>query len=490
MRHLLQLFAALIAFAGVAPTLAQTPYPAINTAAGILAAQLQIDADCRLGNAPQVGIWPLQGDDLPIEEASAVGFYETVYAALNATRPDCVTFVDGAGGSGAIRFFMPVGSGGEARARVDEAFRNVDFIVSLDIFDRGGRIQADLKLTDASGATVAAPPAFDVPDDFVVTSCAAGAIPITRAVRTAGRSLLERAPDLTGLVDQGGRFANTEETPGFTSYFTPLMIDALTEQATDVLSGRSLRLADASELGQDGVYAFSYRYWPCGDGTATEISAKLRTVDGKTASWRGKVRLDRVPGWIDVFPAGAGPEPVVESDPVPAPETDPETAETDPEPAPETDKAPQPVPVDRPVPEPKPVPAPGSAYALRFTPETANVGDVASIVAEVAEGCDPFFLDLTEAGAGQVVPLDVFVVETLAGGGTRYRVDTTTPSGLKITPEDAKGVHYVGYVCTPGGAFPDTALLKEIHAGFAGGTLARTDPAEGPVFRFARYTIR
>ena len=116
--------------------------------------------------------------------------------------------------------------------------------------------------------------------------------------------------------------------------------------------------------------------------------------------------------------------------------------------------------------------------------------DVVSIVADVAEGCEPVFLDLTEAGAGQVVPLDVFVVEPGTDNGTRYRVDTSTPVGLRITPEDTKGVHYVGYVCTADGSFPETDLLKEIHGGLAGGTLRRTDPAAGPVFWFERYEIR
>lgn len=471
MRNLLQLIAALLAFAVAAPALAQTPYPAVNAAARSLSTQLLVYAGCQLGRAPEVGIWPLQGDGLPLEDAGAVAFYETVYAALNATKPDCVTFVDGAGGSGAIRYFMLVGTGGEARARVDAAFREVDFIVSLDIFDRGGRIQADLKLTDTNGATVAAPPAFDVPDDFVATSCAAGAIPLSRAVRTAARSLLERAPDLTGLVDRGGRFADTDETPGFTSYFGRLMVDGLTEQASDVLSGRSVRITDEEALGEPGVYGFSFQYWPCSDGSATEVSAKLRTVDGKTATWRGMVKLDRLPGWIDVFPPE--PEPVAAPRPEPAGE-----AGTAPEPARKT------------VSEPRPVPEPRAFWSLSFAPRTANVGDVVSIVADIAEGCEPFFLDLTEAGAGQVVPLDVFVVEPRIDGGQNYRVDTSTPVGLKITPEDTKGVHYVGYVCTPGGAMPETALLREIHAGLTKGLMRRTDRAEGPVFWFERYVIR
>ena len=495
MRNLLKLIAALVAFAGAAPANAQTPYPAINASARIVSAQLLVYAGCQKGNAPEVGIWPLQGDDLPIEDASAEAFYETLFAALNATKPDCVTFVDGAGGSGAIRYFMLAGTGGEARARVDEAFREVEFIVTLDIFDRGGRIQADLKLTDADGATVAAPPAFDLPDDFVATSCAAGAIPMNRAVRTAARSLLERAPDLAALIDGGGRFADTDETPGFTAYFSRLMVDALTEEASDVLSGRSVRLTDETALGGDGVYTFSYQYWPCGDGTATEVSAKLRKEDGQTASWRGKVRLDRVPGWIDIFPAGAAPEQAVDPGDVPADEP---VVESDPEPAPADDPGPvasgdprpQPQPVPRTELDPRPVPTPRAFYALSFTPRSAVVGDVVSIVADVAEGCEPVFLDLTEAGAGQVVPLDVFVVEPGTDNGTRYRVDTSTPVGLRITPEDTKGVHYVGYVCTADGSFPETDLLKEIHGGLAGGTLRRTDPAAGPVFWFERYEIR
>lgn len=477
MRNVLQLIAALVAFTVATPAGAQTPYPAVNEAARIVSTQLLIYAGCQLGRAPEVGIWPLKGDTLPVEDAGAVAFYETVFSALNETKPDCVTFVDGAGGSGAIRYFMLVGTGGDARARVDEAFRGVDFIVTLDIFDRGGRIQADLKLTDANGATVAAPPAFDVPDDFVATSCAAGAIPLNRAVRTAARSLLERAPDLAGLVDHGGRFADTDETPGFTSYFGRLMVDALTEHGSDVLSGRSVRIAEESALGEPGIYGFSFRYWPCSDGAATEISAKLRTADGKTATWRGMVRLDRLPGWIDVFP----PEP----EPVAAPLAEPE-AETSPSPAPTE----EPVQEPRPVPEPQPVPEPRAFWSLSFSPRTADVGDVVSITADIADGCAPLFLDLTEAGAGQVVPLDVFVVEPRSDGGAHYRVDTSTPTGLRITPEDTKGVHFVGYVCTADGAMPDTALLREIHGGLTKGVLRRTDPTAGPVFWFERYVIR
>lgn len=157
MRTLLKLIATLIALAAGAPGMAQTPYPAINDAARIVAQELRVFAGCYRGETPEVGIWPLRGDDLPIPDTAAVAFYEAVFAAINATRPDCVTFVDGAGGSDVIRYFLLTGDGAEARARVDEAFRGVDFIVALDVFDRGGRIQATLKLSKADGATIAAP---------------------------------------------------------------------------------------------------------------------------------------------------------------------------------------------------------------------------------------------------------------------------------------------------------------------------------------------
>ena len=481
MRNFLQLIAILLALVTGLPALSQTAYPGINAAARVVATELRVFAGCQLGRAPEVGIWPLKGDNLPISDASAVAFYETVFAALNATKPDCATFVDGAGGSGVIRYFILTGDGSEARQRVDAAFRDVEFILTLDIFDRGGRIQADLKLTNANGGTVAAPPAFDVSDDFVTTSCVTGAIPLNRAVRTAARTMLEKAPDLATVVDQGGRFADTDETPSFTSYFGRRMIDELTEHAADLLTGRSVRLADGDALGQPGAYAFSYRYWPCSDGSATEVSAKLRAADGKTASWRGKVRLDRVPGWIDVFPPT--PEPESEAEP----ESDPEP-ETDPDPEPGSDPQPRPEPV--PGSDPQPRPEPTLFWSLSFAPRTTNVGDVVSIVADIAAGCEPFFLDLTEAGAGQVVPIDVFEVDSRPDGGRHFRVDTSTPVGLRITDADTKGPHFVGYICTPDGAFPQTALLKEIHAGLLDGAMRRTDPDDGPVFWFERYVIR
>ena len=481
MRKLLKLMTIPFVSATASPTLAQTAYPAINEAARIVSQELRVYASCHLGKTPEVGIWPLKGDALPIADASAVAFYETVFAALNATKPDCVTFVDGAGASGVIRYFIQVGDGAEARRRIDEAFRGATYTVSLDVFDRGGRVQADLKIADAAGATIAAPPAFDVPDDFVGTSCAAGAVPLNRAVRTAARSLIERAPELSGLVDQAGRFADTDEAPSFTSYFGRLMIDALTAQASDVLAGRSVRLAGEDALGEPGTYAFSFRYWPCGDGTATEISAQLRALDGTTATWRGMVRLDRVPGWIEVFPAE--PETEVESEPQPV-----SGSETDAEPGSEPEARPEPE--QRPEPEPRPEPVAKPFFSLSFAPRTTTVGDVVSIVADIAPGCEPMFLDMTEAGDVQIVPNDVFETEPRPDGGLNYRVDTSTPMGLRITEADDKGVHFVGYICTQDGVQPNNALLREILSGLSEGVLRRTDPDAGPVFWFERYVIR
>ncbi len=511
MRTLLKLIATLVALAATLPAMAQTPFPPINDTARAAMTELRVFAGCHIGRAPRIGIWPLKGDDLPIEDASAVAFYETVFAALNATKPDCVTFVDGASGSDTIQYFMLTGDGAEARGRVDEAFRGVEFILTLDIYDRGGRIRADLKIANANGVTVAAPPTFDVPDDFIDTTCGAGAIPLDRALSNAARELIEKASDITALVDQGGRFGYSDERPSFTDYFSERMIHALEEQVADNLSGRSVRRVDDGALGQPGVYASSFRYWPCDDGVVAEIATELRGPEGRTATWRGYVRLDRVPGILDIFPPEPEPMPEVElaqgpePDTDPKPETDPEP-ETDPAPELEEEADPRPVPVpsgdlgldpdlgmklgSRPVPVPRTDGIPVGVHALSFTPRMASVGDVVSIVADVAAGCEPFFVNFYQSGALEPLAWEYFVIEDRENGAKHYRIDTTTPTGLKVTEMDPKGTHHVGYICTPGGGVPEAAVLKEIFNGLYNDVLRQTDPGKGPVFLFERYVIQ
>ncbi len=526
MPHLFKLIAGLAIALTAAPAMAQNTYPAVDDAARLLSQELRVYAACHLGQAPEVGIWPLESDTLPIADSSAEAFYETVFAALNANKPDCVTFIDGDGASGVIRHFIQVGTGAEARERVDNSFRDVAYIVGLDLFDRGGRVLASLKLSDAAGKTIAAAPAFDVPEDFVGGTCAAGAVPLERGLKTAARKLLEAAPDMEALIDRGGRFGGPGEVPDFTSYFSGLAVAALIQEATDVLSGRSVRQVGEDQFGAAGTYAFSFQYWPCADGQASDTLLSLRGGDGQSASWHGKMRLDRIPAWIPIFPDGTrgaraeadtapgedegaktGEETGEEPGEVSGEDTglgsdDVSDANTDAGKGAGKGDAPDPEPAPEPAPEPTmnepaedpdtgdAVETPPAYYALSIEPRAMMVGDVARITANVAAGCDPFFLDITEGGNVAPLPRDeVLLTEPRPDGGTRFRSDASTPYGLKVTEADPKGTHYLGFICTPGGAVPDGPLLEEIFNGFADGRLTRTDPDAGPVYRFERYTI-
>lgn len=442
-RHfLLILFLALANSVGV---VAQSKSDEINTlasAARVVAEELQQRANCDVGRSMQVGIWPLDSQSLPITKETATQIYQMVLVDLIAAKPACVTFLDGAGASGTLDYLNKTGAfrvlGTTPREEIEAAFRGVDFILSISIYDRPTSIVAALKLASPRGQTFAAPAAFAIPEALFNQACGAGALPLDTAFERAARTLADAAPDMRTLVNEGGMYGDTEERTSFAGYAGRLIVDDLVRAYSDPISGRQLLVAEEAKSGDREAYRLRFRYWPCASSDRLIISMQLVSGVGAAASWNGAVLTGGLPDNIDLAP----------------------------------------------------VPDPREIWSLSVTPKRATVGDQLAFVAEMPARCSPVFVDFGPYGKATVIPEQFFAVEDTYEGGRRYRVDDSTRYGIEIMPGDEKGIHQLGYFCTSDDESASVDLLRSVWLEMAAGTGRQIQDLKSRNFWFEKYEVR
>ena len=407
-----------------------------------IAEALNERADCLFGGKKRVGIWPLDADRLPMAPESAAQVYGAILADLIRQKPDCVDFFDGAGAGATLEYLNITGelrmTDSTARQDIEQAFRDVDFIISIAINERAGAIVAALKLTDPGGETIATTPAFDLPEAYVSRGCGAGAVPLETALTRAAESLVETAHDMTQLVSAGGFYADTEERTSFAGYAEPRLIGALARAYENPITGKRLLIADGAAEAGDGAYTLSFRYWPCPSEERLVLSAQMRGAAGQTAGWDGAVTVASLPDGIEIAPA------------------------------PEVDEF----------------------WSLSVTPSRAEVGDELALVAEVPRRCSPVFVDFSPSGKAAMIPQSFFVTQDLDDGSRQFRVDASTRYGLSILPEDEKGHHQLGFFCKADSESASAELLRGVWMEVTGGDERQITDKERRNYWFERYEVR
>lgn len=314
---------------------------ALSSAAPLISDALDRHVNCLQGEVT-VGIWPLNGADIPIPLANANQLYADILSELIAEKPDCVSFLDADGVGATLEYLNEAGGfreqGNQPRAELEANLRDVDYYLAVSISERRNEVTAIMKLVDrARGSTLAATPPLQVPEDYLTSQCGDGAIPLERAVTAAARHLVDGAPDMRRLVLEGGYYRNTDARTGFTDYLTGLLGDAMAQYAQDTFTGDQLALVDpvaqsASTVKVRGVtvtpreleervvsemdassprlqgpdrrpsYRLSFRTWPCAGDERMKLIVALKGRNGETISWTGAVRLGGLPDGIALHP--------------------------------------------------------------------------------------------------------------------------------------------------------------------------------------------
>lgn len=109
---------------------------------------------------------------------------------------------------------------------------------------------------------------------------------------------------------------------------------------------------------------------------------------------------------------------------------------------------------------------------LSVYPARVSVDDEVAMIADLPPSCLPFFFALAPSGRFTPIPRRFFKTVSLASGQTRYEISPGSRYGLKVLPEDEKGINHIGYLCEPAaGTGEDTlkALLRAAVEAARGG---------------------
>lgn len=333
----------------------------------ILNDELGKRAACHAGTTKTVGIWPIDSGNLPISATNAERFYESFLAMLISGKPDCVTVLDGKGVgdvlrySNAVRAFRDQGTG--FRRAIEQNMQAADFIISIQIREQNGHVDAMFKLTDrVSGGTLATAPPIRVPPDYLGNACGDGSVLIASAVKSAAQSLIDSAPEMRTLIVGGGFFGGSDARTGLSEYLTDLLVDQIVQTYNNPTTKKRLQVIDPSQndqrqvmfktrgahvearnftqsidLFQDqksgsenvtkpksedrksgspegqasrkvAIYKLTSRYWLCPNENRAKIKVQLASGIGEVVSWSGSLRLEDLPAGL-----GSKPPQVVKS---------------------------------------------------------------------------------------------------------------------------------------------------------------------------------
>ncbi|MEP1352390.1 MAG: caspase family protein [Tateyamaria sp.] len=116
---------------------------------------------------------------------------------------------------------------------------------------------------------------------------------------------------------------------------------------------------------------------------------------------------------------------------------------------------------------------------LTLYPARVQVGEEVSVVADVENSCDPFFVNFGADGKLTPIPRQFFRIVPMSNGQVRYEISPGSRYGLVVQEQDAPGLNRLGFLCEPSGA-TDTAsiqttlraVLGEVQSGQEAGILS------------------
>ncbi|WP_051332432.1 caspase family protein [Cucumibacter marinus] len=128
-------------------------------------------------------------------------------------------------------------------------------------------------------------------------------------------------------------------------------------------------------------------------------------------------------------------------------------------------------------------------------PSTVVPGEEVAVLADLGRACVPTFFNLSPSRQVTPIPLQFFRTVELGGGQLRYEISPGSRYGLRVTEEDEKGEHDIGFYCSPDQSLEKAQivdLLNQIHARIGeGAPRGEIEMAGTPIpYHFGSYTIQ
>lgn len=281
------------------PPVEPSPIDPISAAVDELLSGEIGSGSCFFGSKKSIGIWPFAEDRVPVQAKSAQRVYDEIVARLVARRPACLDVLDGTAIGAIVTHLDRTGAlqkkGGNVVAALEEANRRVDVVVMPQIYGQDGKIVLTLRGVErASGRTLASTRPVIVPQVYLVGDLADLAVTLDAAISRAAHDFAIRVSDLRAIRLGGFFYQDTAAQPAAGRYLMDRFVSALTREMANPVSGRALRVleptaAPAAPATGDPVWEVAGRYWLRGD--AIDVKIQLRSGDGATHAWAGRIRL-------------------------------------------------------------------------------------------------------------------------------------------------------------------------------------------------------
>ncbi len=259
---------------------------------------------CALGRSSKFALWPTRADATPLAAQNLERILNDLQAYLQKSAPECAAYLDAntirAMAADLHRDNLIAKNLGDIVGALDEAGKDVDIVVFPAFFARRGRYFLALKATERSSGRVLA----TTPSDFAIPSSYTGlrpgdtALGLDRAITEAARALVSKTPDMTSLTAGNIYFQNSGAQPEFAIYLMERMLAAIGEAFADVISNRRLKIIASRARGigveaaaatvDRGAFQLDGSYWL--RGRAVETKLCLRSAEGETACWHGRIR--------------------------------------------------------------------------------------------------------------------------------------------------------------------------------------------------------
>lgn len=260
----------------------------------------------------RIAIWPFDPDTVPVALEAAEDFNDALYARLlkkTAGRYDFVArdelkaLINDMDQTGALE-----NSAKNPLAALMESARKIDILIRGRIRVRGGKTMLSYKAVSVDGRVIAA----TTPRVVHLGVVERNNITLDRAVRAAARELTNGAHEMTEIRLGGIRFQDTGSQPPFGRRFLDLVSAEIAKESNNALSGRSLKiktlkalatrgvsvtgkeLSDSQVGAKPGSYLLSGAYWDL--GKEIEIRVSLKSADGATIPWKGRINRQDIGG--------------------------------------------------------------------------------------------------------------------------------------------------------------------------------------------------
>jgi hypothetical protein len=273
-----------------------------------------------LNGKTRVAIWPFQERDIPVSSRIARDLNTNLLAALQREAKNKLTFVGRKELRALIADLEETHQDMENPVATVSKSARVDVLVVGTITLDNRRIALSYKAMGSSkGNTRIGDIVASTSSQLVNLQQGQATITLDQGVRQGARKLAQIASDAHEIRLDGIRFENTRMQTRFGRYIEELVRDELAAAYANVITGRMVRIKRAAwskkdEAGKDkgrkqNIYTLTGSYWDF--GKAVDLKLRLRTADGRTVAWTGKVLP---PINMNVRPDGNFPPQLLEND--------------------------------------------------------------------------------------------------------------------------------------------------------------------------------